>query len=515
MVRKFLALLLLVMVPGVAQAQWHEASSPHFVIYSKDRPERVRKFAETLERFDQGMRVLRGWKNEPIAPSTRLTIYVLGSADAVGDLAGSDFVAGFYSGRSSGSVAFVPRTSGNNDTFDLDAQTILFHEYTHHLMLSIFANSAFPGWLVEGWAEFHGTAKIQRDGGVTFGYPPNYRAYGLFAPNQIPLDRILSGNVGNLNGEQINMLYGKSWLLTHYFSFDPVRGAQFSKYLRAINDGKTAKEATAEFGDLKILNRELESYLTRRMLSVRAVPGSAITVGEIRVRPLTPGEAATMPVRIRSDRGVDEKTAPKVYADAKKAAAPWPNDAAAQGVLAETAYDAGDYPGALAAAERALAADPASMQALVYKAMTQMAIAAEKKDFTRETWSAIRKTLVAANRVDPDHPEVLILYYRSFVDGGFPAPTLAKDGLYRAFELVPQDRGLRFYVAHMFLSDGKPDIARVLLAPLAYDPHSGALAVQAAKVIASIDAGNTKDAEKETQGASGTPPPRADPAPDK
>lgn len=496
MVRKFLALLLLVMVPGVAQAQWHEASTDHFVIYSKDRPDRLQKFAETLERFDLAMRSLRGWNNDPIPPATRVTIFVLGSTDAIGDLAGNSSVAGFYSGRASGSVAFVPRDS-SSDRSALNAQTILFHEYTHHLMLKMFANAAFPAWLIEGWAEFHATAKIQKDGAVTFGYPPNYRAWGLFGGNPLPLDRILSGNLGKMDGQQVDALYGRGWLLTHYFTFEPVRAAQFSKYIRAINAGTPASEAMKEFGDLRELHRQLERYLKQPSFSGRTVAASAIKLGPIRIRALTPGEAATMPVRIRSDRGVNEKTAPRVYAEAKKAAAPYPNDPAAQGVLAEAAYDAEDYAGALAAAERALAADPASMQALIYKALTQMAIAEKNKDFRRETWSAIRRTLVAANKVDPDNPEVLILYYQSFVTPGQEPSSLARDGLYRAHELVPQDKDLRFRVAEMFLDDGKPEVARSLLVPMLQDPHSGQRAVQAAKVIAEIDAGDTRAAKKD------------------
>lgn len=510
MLRKLLALLLLIMLPGVAHAQWHEASSAHFVIYSKDRPERLRSFAETLERFDLAMRAMRGWKNDPISPSTRLTVFVLGSADAVGDLAGDSSVAGFYSGRSSGSVAFVPRVSGSGSVFDLNAQTILFHEYTHHLMMSVFANAAFPAWLVEGWAEFHATAKIKPDGGVTFGYAPNYRAWGLLSGNPLPLDRILSGDLEKITDQQTDALYGRGWLLTHYFTFEPVRAGQFAKYLGAINAGKPPAVAMGEFGDLRALHRELERYLKKPTLSGRTVPASAIKVGEIKVRPLTVGEAATMPVRIRSDRGVDEKTAPRVYAAAQKAAAPYPNDPEAQGVLAETAFDAQDYQGALAATERALAVNPRSIQSLVYKAMTQMAIAEKNKDYKRETWAAIRKTLVAANRVDPDHPEVLLLYYRSFVDAGQAPPTLAKDGLYRAFELVPQDRGLRLYVAAMFLNDDNPAVARSLLVPMLHDPHSGGLAAEAAKMIAAIDAGNIKEAKKDGKAAGEAP---AAPAP--
>ena len=130
MVRALLLLFFAIM-PGVARAQWYEASSPHFIVYSQERPEGLTQFARNLEKYDQAVRIMRNLPNDPVPPASRLTVYVLGSVTAVGNLAGDDTVAGFYSGRASGSVAFVPRYAGA-DKFDLSSQQILFHEYAHH-----------------------------------------------------------------------------------------------------------------------------------------------------------------------------------------------------------------------------------------------------------------------------------------------------------------------------------------------------------------------------------------------
>jgi len=257
------------------------------------------------------------------------------------------------------------------------------------------------------------------------------------------------------------------------------------------------------FGDLRVLHRDLESFLNKNRISGITVPAASIKVGEIAIRKLTAGEAATMDVRMRSKRGVDSKTAPAVYADAKKAAAPYPNDPGAQVVLAEAAYDANDYAGSEAAADRAIAADPNAIDAHVYKAMSRMAVAKARGDSTPETWRGIRRVIGAANRIDPDDPEPLMLYFQSFVENGQPPNQSAKDGLYRAFELAPYDNELRINVAQLLIIDGEPLVARRLLMPLAYDPHGDGLAQLATRMIADIDARQEKAPKPAATGTTG------------
>ncbi len=482
---------------GVAYADWHEASSEHFVVYADDAPERVRKFADDLERFDQALRVLRRLPDEPVGKANRVNVYVLDSVADVRELADDRFVAGFYTSRASGSVAFVPRKAGSG-VAALNRRAILFHEYTHHMMYSNYVNAAFPAWLVEGWAEFHATAKLDVDGSVVFGAAPGYRAYSLLSGNPLPLDRILAADTAKLTRAQLDALYGRGWALTHYLTNEPKRNAQFAQYVTAINQGKTPAQAAEVFGDLSDLHREVQRYIKASTIPGIKVPASMIATGEVSIRKLTPGEAKTMEVRIQSKRGVDDETAPRVFAEAKKAAASFPEDAGAQIMLAEAAFDAGDYETSEAAADRAIAADSNATDALTYKAMSRMAVAKAAGDTRTETWGGIRKIIAAANRLDPDDPEPLILYFDSFAEAGLPPTELAKQGLDRALNLAPQDRGLRMSVARLRLADGDEDAARALLAPLAYDPHGGALGQKAAELIATIDSEVADDATGET-----------------
>jgi Flp pilus assembly protein TadD len=485
----------LLALPGVAHAEWHEASSAHFVVYSNDRPEKLQQFATELEKFDKALRVLRNLGDPVIGKANRLTVYIVGDTDAVAKLAGGDTVAGFYRARASGSVAFAPRRSGSGSENDLNPQQILLHEYSHHIMFSMAPNAAYPLWFSEGWAEFHATAQFRKDGAVGFGAPPQYRAYSLLDGNWLKADKMMVADSLKLDENQREGLYGRGWLLTHYLTFGSERKGQLSGYIGAINEGKTPIEAAQVFGDLRMLDKELERYKTGKF-QVLGVNPSALKIGEVTVRKLTAGEAATMRVRILSKNGVDAKSAPSVYTMAKKACAPFPNDPGAQMVLAEAAYDAGDHAEAEAAADRAIAVDPKLADAFIYKAMARMAVAEKAKDVSKPTWSAIRKIIVTANKLDTEDPEPLILYFQSFIQAGMIPTKSAREGLYYAFALAPQDPGLRMNAAMTYMNDGNFDMARTLLKPLAFDPHNKGLAGAAAEMLKIIDT-RAKEAPKQ------------------
>lgn len=77
MIRKLFALLVFLALPGVAHADWYEASTPHFVVYSNDKPEWAKTFATQLERFDKALRYLRGLPDIPIGDANRVTVFVV------------------------------------------------------------------------------------------------------------------------------------------------------------------------------------------------------------------------------------------------------------------------------------------------------------------------------------------------------------------------------------------------------------------------------------------------------
>jgi tetratricopeptide (TPR) repeat protein len=425
--------------------------------------------------------------------SNKLTVYVVANDAAVRRLfgAGGAHVAGFYQGRASGSVAFTPAQGGDPaDINALQPQIVLFHEYTHHLMLANF-DTALPAWYAEGYPEFLSTARFEKDF-VWLGAPAQHRAYDLLLGSELGAEQLFSlDQTKKMRESQTAGLYARGWLLTHYLMIDPKRAAQLNAYLIAINDGTPGVEAArAAFGDLNALNRALSAYLHKSTMAAYKIPLTRLAKPTVSLRPLSPGERELITLRMRSDRGVNHETAQPILTAALPIAERYPKDAMVQGWFAEMALDAGRNDLADVAADRALAIDPRSSQALVYKAQVHLRRARDAKVTDPQVWREARSWLLRANKLDTNDAYALMLYYSSFGMAGTPPTDNAKAALSRAHELVPQDSGLAFAYATQMLLDDKRDEARVALRPLAYSAHSSPDNA-AARLLAALAEGKT------------------------
>jgi tetratricopeptide (TPR) repeat protein len=489
MIGRLAVLLLALLVPVSAQADWHEASSAHFVVYANDRPEAIVKFTQELEKFDKVMRYLYTKNPNPVVgPANRVTVFVMPRSRTIEKLAGSNWVAGFYIPRAGRNVAFVPRDVGQNDPFDLSGATVLRHEYAHHFMYSTFP-AVFPYWFSEGFAEYFATMKFDKDGTAMVGIAPGHRSWGLSSGNPLPVERMITLTDTRLNSDQREALYGRGWLLTHYLMSDPARQKQLAQYIGALNQGTSLEKAAESFGDLKELGNALERHLGRSRLPIWRIAPAAINPGPVKLRPLTKGEAAMMDVRVQSEAGVTPDEAKKVVIEARRDAAPYPNDPGVQEALAEAEFDAGNHAEAAAAVDRALAADPRRNKALLYRAMIEFALAS-KGDARAKPWPAVRQAIIAANRADPEDPQPLMLYYRSFREAGEAPTAAAKAGFAKAYDTAPADLGLRMEAAFMFLQDGNRVEAREALRTIAFHPHGRRNADHARLLVEAIDRGD-------------------------
>lgn len=216
------------------------------------------------------------------------------------------------------------------------------------------------------------------------------------------------------------------------------------------------------------------------------LPRRLLTVSPVSLRRLGEGEAAIMPVVVRSRRGVNQALAAEVVVEARAIAARYPSDPAVLAALAEAEFDAGNDSAAITAADRALAADPKRVNAYIQKGYALFRLAAKAGDPT--DFAKARAPFVALNRLENDHPLALLHYYRSFMLAGDKPPKLAVDGLLHAAQLAPFDLGLRMTVAMQELRDGNRDWAKANLSPVAYNPHAGPLAELARTALARIDA---------------------------
>jgi Protein of unknown function (DUF1570) len=465
--------LWILVTAGVAKAEWHEASSDHFLIIADQNEKNVREFAERLERYHAALMQAMMLPNEKPSPSNRVTIYVVKSGSDVRKLAGdkSGYLQGFYQPRAGGSVAFISRVDSGGKELG-DSERTLFHEYAHHAMHS---NNEWvtPRWLSEGFAEFYSTARFERDGGVAVGLPAMHRGAELALARNVPIESLLDAETyRKTKTTAYDEFYGRSWGLYHYLLVSKKRPGQLVEYLVALANGKTELDAARHaFGDLRVLEKELDAYLRQSRWNYIPIASDKISVGMITTRKMREAEAAMMPVILESKRGVNDEMAKALLPRAQAVAAKYPDDPAVLAALAEAEHDAGNFPAAVTAADKAIVAAPTLVNAHVQKIFALSRIAQDADD--REVgWKTVRKSVAALNKVEPDHPIPLIYYYRSLQGSGSDITELAAHGLERALQLAPYDQGVRWQLVQQLVDEGAYTNAYQTLMPLANDPHN-------------------------------------------
>lgn len=348
-------------------------------------------------------------------------------------------------------------------------------------------SSSWPRWFSEGFEEFYGSAKFFQDGSVGLGAPANHRAYELSYGRAVPIELLFdSDGYQKSKRQQFDTFYGQSWLLYHYLMFNADRKGQFLEYQNHLITGMGELEAAQKaFGELRSLNAELKSYQKRKRLTYMHLTPDKLKTGKIVVRLLPPGEAAIMPLLTQSKRGVNEEQAAALVPEVRAAAARYPNDPAVLAMLAEAEYDVGNDDAAIAAADRALAIDPKTVNAYVQKGYALARKAADADD-SDASWKEVRNVFVALNKVENDHPIPLIWFYRTYVEQGKEPTKLAIQGLEWALQLAPYDQALRLTVANQQKEDGQFELAINTLRPLANSPHENGATKAAEKMIATL-----------------------------
>ena len=441
-----------------AHAEWHKATSNNFIVYSDGSASDAREFAAKLERFHYVLRTFHRI-SAPTVPN-RLRVFLLSSAGAVGRTVNSSGVAGYYVPDARGLMLVGTRARGGSGDGDLrsaqsqanlDPESILLHEYTHHFMYQYFP-AAYPTWYSEGFAEFWGATSFLPNDVVEVGGSAEHRFATFRALGWLPLERLLRiHNYREAGGANVFLLYAQGWLLVRYTFENQTRQRQLQTYLRLINGGTEYAEAARQaFPDLDRFNSELFSYAGRGRFDVVRLPFRTIDVGAIELTTPGPAEQALMMQEIKLSRGYPQREATEFAAEVRNIAARFPNDPFALRMVMETAWLANDMAGALGAANRLLAIEPNHARALATRGMVQVAGLAAAGNRDAAAWNAAREPLARARRAAPRDPVVLRAFYRGFaMQGGVP-PEEAQNALYDAMELAPSDGEIRYELARDF-----------------------------------------------------------------
>lgn len=449
-----------------AHAEWLEAKSTHFTITGDVDEALLKRRIERLERFDAMLRQII------VAPTqTNLPIMMVDSPETVKRLQGNPNggTLAFFVPSPFGVFAVAPAKISSD--YGLNAETVVFHEYVHHMMMGSY-DDPIPRWMNEGMAELFMNSRLESDGGVTIGLGNEARGYSLNRISRWSVDRLFDSDVRQPRADEVDQIYAKGWLVLHYLFFSGKRPGQFGKFLGELKRGVPQRDAARNvFGDLGKFEEELEFYRQRRFLpAVRISADQLKAATGATVRKLGPDFAAIMPLRLQSMVGVNDKTGPVVLTKGRPIGAQYPSSAFVQRALAEMAFDAKQYDEADAAIDRSLAAEPDNVSALSYKGFLLGNRA--HREGKNELWRQARTLILKANRLAPNDPLPFILYFDSFIASGVKPNQGAIDGLMRAIVLQPSYLDLRVRAGLQFLAAGDSEKARALIAPVAFAPHA-------------------------------------------
>jgi tetratricopeptide (TPR) repeat protein len=471
-------------------AEWLEATTPHFVLYGNLSADDLRARALKLEQFDAVLRKLLS-----VGDSPRVEVYYLQSQQQVADLFhGSPNVAGFYSADAQRAYAVVPRaTPEYAREHGFTPLLVLQHEYTHHMMLSN-VSVTMPGWAQEGLAETFATAQAEDDGSVSVGLADKARVEMLRELDRFTVLRALdSDDHPPKTDEDMEGRYAASWAIIHYLWFSGQRPGQYAAFIKELNAGSSNMTAAEKaFGDLGKFASDVSAYVASHKFKFSRFSAADLHApSQVRIRPLTAGEAAMMPFHLRSIVGVTPDEARPLADDADPVGARFADDPAAQLMLTEIDHDAQRLDAADADADRVLAKQPNNLLAMAYKG--RVAARRALANGAKGDWATARQWFLKANRVDPNAALPFVLYYDSFVAAGQKPPPDALDGLYRAVVLVPEDSSVRIRAALEMIRANGLKAARSMIASVAFQAE-GTGEPAAHKLLVAIDSGSDREA---------------------
>ncbi|MGP1353831.1 MAG: tetratricopeptide repeat protein [Parasphingopyxis sp.] len=442
---------------STANAAWHRAESQNFIVYMDGRERDVIRFTQTLERFNHVMAGLArvAQEQDPV----KLRVFAVEHASTVQSFYNETRIdlGGFYRPLARGPFTVLTEPQRFRGRYSPSAYSVLFHEYAHHFMMQYFPAN-YPGWYVEGYAEFYGQIQFESDSRIRIGAVPPGHGPLLHRQEWIPTADMLS-NRADLSP----MLYAQAWLFFHYTFFDDDARELLTRYLMAMQQGASAGDAYSDtFGATgadydEVLQRYRDRGAVSGTLTLTDIPDFPMAIDRI-------SNAEAEVALLYPTDSVDG------LALAEETARENPEVANAYVELARLRLEDGNISGALEAANRAIELEPENLEANLYKGMvlTEMALDAQSDD--SPYWTEARDYIARANRIFPNNALALLSFYRAYPDDR-QRPEIADRALERALELVPQSYEIRGAIINELINQRRYDEARQAIVPLMQSPH--------------------------------------------
>ena len=426
----------------------------------------LRDNALQLELFESSLRFLHGADLAVRAPR-KMVIYLVGDRRSLGQVWPGipESIAGFYRPSEDGVFAIAVRERGSLDT--------LLHEYAHHFMMGS-SGSGYPGWFIEGYAEYCMTAELSPRR-VAVGDFNKGRADWLQYGRWLPMADIVNNRPSQYaDGNAVAMYYAQAWLLTHWLMSDPTRTRQMLNYFGRLRTGESSIAALEAATGMTMadIERALKIYVRGRV-PMKSFSAEQFPVPQVTVTTLSPGEDALLLLNLRLSSISDDKDRrAAVLSEVRTRTSSFPNDPFARRLLARAEIRVGDRQVGETIVRDLVEAAPNDTETLLLLAESRILTAREDEDVDRSAlMGEARRYLGRAYALDDT--DFKTLYMLSMTRSG--APGFPNDNdmetLLAAVEFAPQIPGIRLSAAQAYAARDEYGPAIAMLQPMASNPH--------------------------------------------
>lgn len=461
-----IVLAVLLCAASPASAEWRRAETAGFIIYSDGDAGVLRDNALQLELFESSLRLLHGADPAARAPR-KLAIYLVGDRRSLGQVWPGipETIAGFYRPSEDGVFAIAVRERGSLDT--------LLHEYAHHFMMGS-SGSGYPGWFIEGYAEYFMTADLSPRR-VAIGDFNKGRADWLQYGRWLPMADIVTNRPSQYgDGNAVAMYYAQAWLLTHWLMSDATRTRQMLNYFSRLRAGESSTAALEAATGMTMaeIDRALKVYVRGRV-PMKSFSAEQFPVPQVTVTTLSPGEDSLLLLNLRlSNVSNDKDQRATLLSEVRNRAAAFPNDPFAQRLLARAEIRMGDRQAGETIVRDLVEAKPDDTESLLLLAESRIMTARDDEEVDRATaMGEARRYLARAYALDDtDFRTLSMLSTTRNGAPGFPNDN-DMETLLAAVEFAPQIPSIRLSTAQAHAARGEYDRAIAMLEPMASNPH--------------------------------------------
>jgi tetratricopeptide (TPR) repeat protein len=243
---------------------WIQITSPHFVVATNGSEKQGRRVADQFERMRSLFHAL--FPKAQVDPGTPIVVLAPKDEKSFRALEPQDYLA---KGSLKLGGLFLRAPDKNYVLMRLDAEgdhpyAVIYHEYTHLVMSK--SEDFLPLWVNEGLAQFYQNTEINEKE-ASLGQASRDNILLLRENKLLPLPTLFTVDHNSPYYHEENkgsIFYAESWALTHYlentdFTAKTHRMSDYLTLLTQQVDPVTA--GTRAFGDLKLLQQELEKYI--------------------------------------------------------------------------------------------------------------------------------------------------------------------------------------------------------------------------------------------------------------